>query len=222
MAIRIDPKSDSYSALMWDVITNCHHYVPRPGDRVLDLGAHFGMFSLYCAARGATVVAYEPTPHSFGELIYTAAVAHDISPTSLEPINCAVGGKNGFREFFLSTATSAQNTFLDRPDNGLVITVPVVDLKTAFRAHNNYEWDCVKVDIEGAEYETFMAADSEDFSKIRFLTMEIHNDLLPKDQIDELVARLEKEFPRIHKIMVKRNGVTTDIVATILCWRDRT
>lgn len=216
MAIRIDPKSDSYSALMWDVITNCHHYVPKPGDRVLDLGAHFGMFSLYCAARGAIVVAYEPTPQSFGELCYTAAVAHDISPTSLEPVNCAVGGKTGYRKFFLSTETSAQNTFLNRADNGIVITVPVVDLKTAL---GSYKWDCVKVDIEGAEYETFMAASSEDLALIRFLTMEIHNDLLPKDQIDELVARLEKEFPRVHKIMVKRNGVTTDIVATILCWR---
>lgn len=172
------------------------------------------MFSLYCAARGAYVVAYEPSPHAFGELIHSSAVAHDIKAGEIEPINAAVWSSTGYKEFLLSKTTSAQDSFLEREDSGLIVTVPTISLRDALRGH---PWECVKVDIEGAEYETFMAATKDDFRLIRFLTMEIHNDLLPKEHVQKLLEHLEK-FMWMNKIYVKKNGVDTDVVATILCW----
>ena len=40
-------------------------YVPREGDVVIDVGAGIGEFTLWCAAAGARVVAFEPDPLAF-------------------------------------------------------------------------------------------------------------------------------------------------------------
>jgi FkbM family methyltransferase len=40
-------------------------YVPRDGDIVIDIGAGIGEFTLWCADRGATVIAFEPDPLAF-------------------------------------------------------------------------------------------------------------------------------------------------------------
>lgn len=213
---KINPQSDSYEALLWDVITNAHRYVPKPGDGVLDLGAHFGMFSLYCAARGAAVVAYEPSAEAFSNLIHSAAVASDIGLGSIEPVNAALWKNTGFEEFNLSDRSTGENSLLNREGTSWKTSVPTVTLNLAL--HDLY-WDCVKVDIEGAEYETFKAASKEDLEKIKFLTMEIHNDLLPVASVKELIALLENSFPKVKKMFVKKNGEETDVVSTILCWR---
>lgn len=212
----LNPQSDSYEALMWDVLTNAHRFIPFPGARVLDLGAHFGIFSLYCAARGAYVVAYEPSVEAFGNLIHSAAVARDIGLGSIEPINAAVWNASVIAPFNLSMRSSGENSLLSRSGISGMAMVPTVTLHDALRG---LYWDCVKVDIEGAEFEVFKAASKEDLELIGFLTMEIHNDLLPVDSVKELIALLDTSFPFVQKLFVKKDGVKTDIVSTILCGR---
>ena len=48
-------------------------YVPRRGDRVVDIGANIGIFSLWAARRGATVTAYEPGVETFAHLAQNVA-----------------------------------------------------------------------------------------------------------------------------------------------------
>lgn len=213
---RIDPKSDSYSALMWDVICNAQRYIPAQGHRVLDLGAHFGMFALYCAARGCEVTAYEPTPASFAELLHTTAVAKEIGNGHIFPKNKAVWSFNGERILFSEPATSGSNSMVRVKEDSEQFRVETVSFREALAVS---EWDCVKCDIEGAEHEVFMSADSIDFLQIKFLTMEIHNDILPQKQRQELLRRLGAEFPCTLRIPVKVHGVATEDVASIFCWR---
>jgi FkbM family methyltransferase len=40
-------------------------YLPRDGDVIVDVGAGIGEFTLWCAAHGATVLAFEPDPLAF-------------------------------------------------------------------------------------------------------------------------------------------------------------
>lgn len=213
----LNPQSDSYEALMWDVLTNAHRFIPFPGARVLDLGAHFGIFSLYCAARGACVVAYEPSAAAFENLIHSAAVASDIGIGSIKPINAAIWWHEGHGDLNLSERSTGENSLINRTGTFAVTNVPLVSLDSALQDDNN--WDCVKVDIEGAEYETFMGVREENLKRIKFLTMEIHNDLLEVDLVQQLIARLEQNFPKVKKLFVKKQGADTDVVSTILCWR---
>ncbi len=40
-------------------------YAPREGDTIIDIGAGIGEFTLWCADRGARVVAFEPDPRAY-------------------------------------------------------------------------------------------------------------------------------------------------------------
>lgn len=217
---RENTRSDSYEALLWDVVTNAHRYIPTPGDRVLDLGAHFGVFSLYCASRGCNVVAYEPLPEAFRELQHSARVADEIGLGKIFPQDLAVWSGAQFVTLWKpADMPSAIGSVLPIPVsfiNPSVWRVPAISLRTAL---GYADVDCVKVDIEGAEYEVFRAAEQQDLDRIKFLTLEIHNDLLPKERREELIAKLVAAFPQHEKISVKVNGQPTDDIATLLCWR---
>jgi FkbM family methyltransferase len=213
---RVDPKSDSYSALMWDVVCNAHRYTPRHGDRVLDFGAHYGLFSLFCAARGCHVKAYEPTPDTFTELIHSAAVASDIGLGSIEPIRAAVWSDSGIKSLWLCPETSGSNSFMRGKYEGTFETIQTVSLKQAL---DGLIWDCVKMDIEGAEHEVLTKAGTDDLELIRFLTVEIHNDILSFEQRAEVAQVLKQSFPVVDRLPFKIKGEPTDVAVAYFCRR---
>jgi FkbM family methyltransferase len=212
---RINPCSDTYSALMWDVITNAHRYIPKPGDWVLDLGAHFGMFSLYCASRGCVVESYEPATIAFGELCHTAEVATEIKKGKINPINKAVWSSDGRMFLSLDPLTSAANK-LATPSTEPCEFVQTVSLKTALRGRS---WDCMKVDIEGAEWEVLTKASRRDLELIKFLTIEIHNNLLSKEQVDDLRALFSSSFRDVQRLPMFAAGIDTGADSALFCWR---
>ena len=65
----------------------------EPGDTVLDIGANIGLFSIWCADRGAKVVAVEPIPLTFAALSANAAARE--GPGEIVPVNAGVGSKGG-------------------------------------------------------------------------------------------------------------------------------
>jgi len=211
----INSRSDSYEALMWDVLCNVHGYLPRPGARVLDLGAHFGMFSLYCAARGAEVTAVEPSKKALLELQHSKEVANAIGAGHIEIIPCAVWSEGRGMPLYERSDSSAAHTLMDSSTDKFEIVSA-----RSLRAIMNYQtFDCVKVDIEGAEWEVFRVMEQEDFDRIRFLTIEIHNDLLSLEKRREVGQKLIDAFPHHKIIPVQVNGVATEDVATLICWR---
>ena len=213
---RTNTKSDSYEALCWDVITNAHRYLTKPGDRVLDLGAHFGMFALHCAARGCLVDAYEPAEEAFAELQHSAAVAKEIGLGVISCYRYAIWSSVGYRSMSFSKDSTAANSLIPRLTDTGFTSVRTVDLHSALRGET---WDCVKMDVEGAEAEIFSVVDHADFARIKFLTIEIHNDILDLEVRRALVSQLQSAFPHNEVIPVKVNGEPARDVATLLCWR---
>lgn len=240
---RIDPKSDSYSALMFDVITNAHRYVPREFDSVLDLGAHFGMFSLYCAARGAEVVAFEPASAAFEELQHSSRVAAEIGMGAIWPMKYGVWNKGEDQLLYLCPETTGSNSIVRTiPIDADITTVStskferirVVSLSTALSADQMVAgraiediqrkpsakmWSCVKMDIEGAEYEVLRTTSTHDLRRIKFLTMELHNDILTRDQCKEIDDLLRGVYSLVETLPVKVQGQATDQVSAYYCWR---
>lgn len=213
---RVDPRSDSYSALMWDVITNAHHYIPRTGDRVLDLGAHYGMFSLYCAARGCQVMAYEPQRIPFKELCHTAEVAAEIGYGSIEPIEKAVWTHNGYVYLDKAPGGTSATASIMRADQNDGLASQRVECVAFDELLNRTGlwWNCVKMDIEGAEYEILTR--SKHLDRIGFLTVEIHNDILGTEPGQTLRKHLEDEFGHVQRL--PRKGYPEQDVA-LFCRR---
>lgn len=201
-------------ALMYDIIVNTVRYTPQPGHYVLDLGAHYGYFSLYCAARGAHVTAYEPLEENYRELV---RISRDIAPQLGFPTiithRQAVTDAYGERLLWYNRDNPGASSLLRQSDFDPV-PVSTVPLSAALRMPDlpDMLWDCVKVDVEGAEAEIFLAASNMDLKRIRFLTMELHNDVLSLEQHDALYKRMLHAFP---KSEAQRNG---DRVVQILCW----
>lgn len=198
---RVDPRSDSYSALMWDCITNAHRYTPRPGDKVLDLGAHYGMFALYAAARGAEVDAFEPQRIAYHELCHTAEVAGEIGFGSIHPFQRAVWSDHRVIELRKKGSTATASAM--RSDGELVERV----LAEAFDELLFQTYQCVKMDIEGAEWE--LLTKSKLLGNIGFLTVEIHNDILGPEKCEEIRLILEKEFRHINRLPNKNKPSET-------------
>lgn len=53
-------------------------YAPRDGDVVIDIGAGIGEFTLWCADRGARVVAFEPDPAAFACLGQNTSLSPEV------------------------------------------------------------------------------------------------------------------------------------------------
>lgn len=173
---------ESYYTLR-DIVENVHAYNPQPGDRVLDIGAHKGWFTMYCIARRAIVRAYEPDIKNF-------CVLDAIDDPHVDAIQAAVWSSAGERIFYPSVDNPGNGSFIPFPDRESypVRTVTFAD------AVNNEIWDCCKIDVEGSEHEIITSAADGDLRRIRYLTLEIHNNVYTQQQHDEMMDRLQEFF----------------------------
>lgn len=194
---------------MWDIIVNEQRYTPRVGELVLDLGAWQGHFTLYCASRGAFVKAYEPVPTSFHAM--AEAVKKEPCGNRVRLINKAITDYCGARLIYLRHKHN-QASSLSSLWGGEPLLIETERLETAL---DDRLWDCVKVDIEGAEYEVFAGADLRLLKQIRYLTMELHNDILTKEEHDALLDNLRRGFPVVNAVDEMRDGAPTGRICKV-------
>jgi len=134
----------------------------KPGDVVLDLGAHFGYFSLlsaYLVGDEGRVLAFEPTPSTFDILKENSSRAKNI-----RPLNLAVGNENGERpitDFGLKhcawNTLSADNRMPDVLNSvkTVIKNVKVVKLDD-YIEENGLQPSFIKIDTEYFEYEVIL------------------------------------------------------------------
>jgi FkbM family methyltransferase len=198
----------------WDIIMNEHGYTPKPGHFVLDIGAHHGYFALFCAMRGAAVVAYEPDSENFKQLEQKALISKNSEAPTIVAHEAGVWSESGQRLLWLDPENSGANSMV-YPCSNTSAMVSVVSLSEVI---NNSPWDCVKVDVEGAEAQIFLMAETKDLRRIKFLTMELHSHILTLDQNNALMNRLRKEFPKVLDFPEIKEGLPTGRTAKAFCW----
>lgn len=160
-------------------------YRPQPGHKVLDVGANAGIYSAFCAAHGAHVIAFEPGTNSFTLLAKMVKQANlgDL----IYPVKAAVGGKCGFRR---TVEHGIENNGLYYYNGGLETTgvkwgeedfkksewVPVLSLdEIVGRFCDGHDVNCMKIDVEGAEAEIILGASRATLRRIKFMYIEIHD-----------------------------------------------
>jgi FkbM family methyltransferase len=127
----------------------------RPGDCVLDVGAHIGTFSVPLGrAVGASgrVVAFEPVAEQY-ELLARNITCNDLNGI-VEPVRAIVA--SGVSPLYIvATEGNTGGTAFSREGGEPVADVPVVALDTWWRSWSARppSVDVIKIDVEGMEYE---------------------------------------------------------------------
>ena len=117
----------------------------RPGQSVLDLGAHIGTFSLFAATLGYRVVSVEASPRNATLLM---ASARKNGFDNFQVISAAVSDHAGTLEFIQAGPYGLiANPVLDDP----TISVPAITVDGLWADLGWDSVDFIKMDVEGAE-----------------------------------------------------------------------
>jgi FkbM family methyltransferase len=164
----------------------------KDGATILDIGAHIGLFSAIAAkvaGEHGKVFAFEPAPNTVPVLHQTIRInqlGHLINP-----VNQAMGKNVGKITFFISDTEADNSNSLvsykeDRKLNGVEVDVNTIDNFVS----NNYltKVDFIKIDVEGAEYDTLQGG-IEVFKKFRpAFILAIHPEPIEKkgDKLEDI------------------------------------
>jgi FkbM family methyltransferase len=125
----------------------------RLGMVSIDIGAHFGLYSVFLQKQTkGTVYAFEPTPSTLQILRETLKLNH--CTDSVHVIPAAVDEKPGKAVFFIHNVPgSVANSLVDPhsdefPETGYEVNVASID---QFVKERNIKIDFIKIDAEGAE-----------------------------------------------------------------------
>ena len=122
--------------------------VVRPGDVVVDIGAHIGQFALPAAAAGCRVLAVEASPLN-AALLRASAIANGF--TGLRVAQVATGDSPGTVRF---RADGPFGHLALDADDGPSVDVPAATMDEVVQEYGMTPVAFVKVDVEGSELPT--------------------------------------------------------------------
>jgi FkbM family methyltransferase len=138
-------------------------FLPRPGYTVVDLGANVGLFSLYSAAAGATVVSVE-AQSGFGDIFDRLMSRNGVSERTTF-VHALVGEGTGV----LSSQPNRREASHWGSES------PRRTIAEILAATGSTHVDLCKIDIEGSEFDLF-DKDSQWLDIVDRLVMEVHSD----------------------------------------------
>ena len=151
-----------------------------PLDVVVDLGAHVGTFSIWCAKKGATVYAYEPSDFNYRLLKNNIESNREEMPGYVYAEKCAVTEQSGNVASLRFGGVGSGQRSIDfnedmYPVENDVPTISLSDLlESVFEAEGKIDY--LKCDIEGTEWR-FCDMDPETrelVGRIGFVEMSVH------------------------------------------------
>lgn len=148
-----------------------------PGQQVIDIGSHCGVFALAAAARGARVLCFEPMFDNVAALRRNV-VANGLD-SAIEIAEVAVAGMSGELDLYTrdfdsggTTAFLAAHPEWATASNLKKVRIKCVMLRDVLGMIERC--DCMKMDCEGAEYEIVQTAADKDLARIDSLILEYH------------------------------------------------
>jgi FkbM family methyltransferase len=146
-------------------------FKPFVGAKILDIGANLGMVTAFWAMNGADVTSYEADPETYKIMVsMLTRVGLKANVT-----NAAIWSHTGQVNF-----KGVGHMDGDRVcRNGGIESGPEsqpVSCVTFASALGTTMWDCVKMDIEGAEYPVLMSTPLESMRNINYMNLEIHHE----------------------------------------------
>ncbi len=176
---------------------------------VVDIGAHYGYFSIFAAknlAVDAQIYSIEPSEANF------KTFQQNLIDSRIKNINVsqiAIGGENGTLDLF--TGRSINHSLIQNYSLlGTEKKTQKVEVKTLeqFIIENNIEnIDFLKMDCEGAEYAILFNTPPYIFDRIAVISMEFHDMKNAKFTGDEIVKKLEENGFEVVKFGYEGTGL---------------
>lgn len=159
------------------------------GGTVVEIGAHKGYFTVLAGSVAERVLVFEPDPTNYSYLVRNVALN---SQTNVTALHQAVSATAGTRQLAIGH-TDARNTFFPSTFSGNKrrVQVECTTLPQALRDHGVDRIDVLKLDCEGSEYDVLLNCDAETMSKVRVITLEMHESGEISHTTAEMVAFLE-------------------------------
>jgi FkbM family methyltransferase len=173
----VAPAEDRLASLLDEIwLQECYDRgaEAHAGDTIIDVGAHVGIFTIRAAQKWpqARVVAVEPSTRLF------AFLCENISRNRLAnvtPFQAACAGKSGRSTLYLRSGHEHANT-LYRPSDEWQpqADTEVLSLDDLFARCDIQSCSLLKLDCEGAEYDTLFQAGAKTLARVRRIAMEYH------------------------------------------------
>lgn len=180
-------------------------------DTVLDIGANIGLFSVRVAPLARRVFAYEPMPGNFKYL--TANLAGERF-RHVVPVAKAVSGKPGTLDLFVSDKNPAAHTMIaGAQEGGTKVSVEAVTFGQIFAEHRIERCNLLKMDIEGAEYDSLQGMPDDHWARIDRIHMEYHPGPAGWDR-EKLAAFLRERGYAVELVPHRRHPEYGNLFAT--------
>jgi FkbM family methyltransferase len=187
--IRLEELTDLKT--FWQVFLRRVYRVEAADRIILDLGANIGIFTLYAARQApeARIFSLEPFPATFSRLL--ATVRDHKLENRVTCLNQALTGLPGMRVMRDELIPSQRRSLAPSVSAASGLQVLGKTLQETIEGNNLTRIDLLKVDIEGSEYETLLAAPAAVLTRISRIALEYHGDSAPytKDQLFEHLQR---------------------------------
>jgi FkbM family methyltransferase len=147
----------------------------RPGDVVVDIGAHVGAFTIFASLHGAArIIALEPSPLNAAYFRRNIERNH---VTRVELVEAAVGALEGRATLALGRF-SVGNVLVEavtEHEVGNTVDVRTTTLAGIFAEHRLDRIDFLKIDCEGSEGALLSAAPPELLARVDRMALEYHD-----------------------------------------------
>lgn len=121
---------------------------PKKGDLVIDVGAHYGFYTLYASqlvGDKGTILAFEPHPHNYERLLTNMEVN---KIKNAKAFSTALGDFDGQTKLYITPHSDGHSTFF-RTENYLNVKTRKMDTVVAKLGLEKV--DLIKIDAEGDE-----------------------------------------------------------------------
>lgn len=174
------PGSISADTVVWELSHDCYGLDRidfAPGDVVLDVGGHVGLFAAYVGLRypDVSVHSFEPFPDNF-ELLRENVERNRVSNVRIYPFG--ISGDGRLLKMATDPGNSGGATCHSRTLTARAADmIPSATLDAVFDALGIEGCKLLKIDCEGSEYEILLTTRS--LPRVEYLSGEFHfNDLL--------------------------------------------
>lgn len=144
---------------------------------IIDIGSHYGYFSIFAnknTDNQSRIISIEPGVSNFKKLTKNI---RDNKLENITAINCAVGVKNEFSDFYIgkSSNNSLVMNYSLLSEKALVERIEIKTLEKIIVENQIEKIDFLKMDCEGSEYSILTNLKEEIFNKIHTISMEFHD-----------------------------------------------